>query len=106
LLEMMQQRALLLQEAVDLAVIRYRQGESRYDVVLSLQRDLLDAELQLATNREQRIAVYRRLVDNMTTAEKVARQLYEAKEVSQIDYLRAKAARLQAQIDLEKAMRQ
>jgi len=103
---MMQQRALLLQEAVDLAVIRYRQGESRYDVVLSLQRDLLDAELQLATNREQRIAVYRRLVDNMTTAEKVARQLYEAKEVSQIDYLRAKAARLQAQIDLEKAMRQ
>jgi outer membrane protein TolC len=101
--DLLKRRQTVLQEAVHVAEEAHRQGEIGFVSVLDLRRDLVHAKLQLATNLAHRIALHKELVENMKTLEEATRKSYETGEASHIDYLRSKAARLQAEIDLVRA---
>ena len=101
--DLLKKRQAVLQEAVDVAEQCHRQGEISYVALLNLRRDLVNAKLQLASGPAQRIALYEELVENMKAVEKVMKRLHEAREAAYIDYLKSKAARLQAEIDLVRA---
>ena len=89
--------------AVQVAEQEYRTGRLDFESVLGLRRDLLNAELELAASREERIKLYKQFVEYATAWVETATELYKSGQVTQVDVLRAKAALLQSQIDLERA---
>ncbi|MEX2118860.1 MAG: TolC family protein [Pirellulales bacterium] len=101
--KLLEERKAVLGEAVRAAERGYHAGRLGVDSVLALQRDLLNAELELAAGRKERIELYSQLVENSTALEKAVAALFKSGQASHVDYLKAKAALLQSQIDLERA---
>lgn len=93
----------VLGEAVRLAEQGYRAGRTDIDSVLTLQRELFEAELELAESGEQRLELYWKLVEHSAGMEKVSAERFKTGQATQVDVLKAKAVRLQSQIDLERA---
>jgi outer membrane protein TolC len=100
------ERRTVLQEAVRSAEQAFRAGQSRFDAVIELRRELSHADLELATTAEERIAVRRRLVNEITALEQATEEQYKAGQATRVDCLKSTAARLQAQIDLARARSQ
>ncbi len=100
--ETKERRDVLLQR-VALLEKGYAAGETNLETVLAARDQLLQAELQLITTKEERITIYQKRLDNMCALEKVVKQLFDAKECPQDAMLAATAARLQAEIDLARA---
>ena len=103
--KLQQERVETLQRAVEFALMQYREGVRDYRTVFVLQRNLLDAELDLADTREDQIRV-------LTSQLKIAKgslALTEARfrsgAVSELDVLEAKSARLCVEIKLLKLRR-
>jgi len=68
--------------------------------VIRAQGDLLDAELQLAKNREDRIRILAERLKAARELETVTKHRHQAAAVSLDSWLTAKAERLQAEVDL------
>ena len=100
---LLSERKALLGQAVDLAKQAYRAGQTDFNSVLDLEQELLQAELELAETREQRLELYRQRVENATALEKVAAKQFKTGRATQLEVLKAKSALLQSQIDLERA---
>jgi uncharacterized protein (TIGR03067 family) len=101
--KLLQERQEVLKEVVDVALADFKMARIDYTNVLEAQRELIQAQLEQATTREQKIALYKQLVQNLEKVEEVADARRQAGEGSQLDRLKARAARLQAQIDLVRA---
>lgn len=101
--KLLEERKALLRQAVGVAVEEHRAGRIDLDSVLTLRRDLLNAELELAASREERIELYGKLVEHARAWENTTAELYKSGGATQVDVLKAKAARLRSQIDLERA---
>jgi hypothetical protein len=89
-----------LRRLLEVVTVRHRAGQGTVDNVIRAQAGLLDAELQLARTKEERIRMHEERVKNARGLENVLEHQYTAAHVSIDQWLTAKAARLQAEIDL------
>ena len=79
---------------------QFRHGIGTHDAVIRASNQLLDAELELAQTREERIGIHKQRVRNLKELEEYARQRQRAAQVSVDKVLEARAARLGAEIEL------
>lgn len=105
--DLMNEREQVLQKLVDVAKAQYEQGNASLDSVISAERELLDAKLDSATTRGERIAIRESQLKLAQLRERKVAKLVEFADGSPRDLMTAKANRLTAQIQLlrEKATR-
>ena len=89
-----------MKELVEIERARYLSGSDRLDDLVQARVGLAEAELQLATDARQRIAVLEELVTTTASAEKDSRERMKVGTGRIDDYVRSKAARIQAEIRL------
>jgi outer membrane protein TolC len=98
--ELQKERRDILREAVDQAERGYRAGVVQYSSVSRIKLNWLSAELDAAPDRAARVAVRKRIVLQLRHVEETTVELVNAGQAQSIDLLEAKAARLQAEIEL------
>ena len=103
---LLRERRAVLQEAARIAEEVFQAGRIPLASVIESQRELARADLDLAATSQERIAIYRRLVEQSTALEKATESQYKAAQATQLDMLKSTAARLQAQIELARAQSQ
>ncbi len=81
---------------------RFRNGQATLASAMQTCQRQFDAALEFASTKEERVASYESLVENLRQLEKDAEAIHEAKAGSVDDVLEAKAARLKAEIGLLK----
>lgn len=96
---MIQRRDVLKQRATTLDTM-YQAGRLKLDSVLRGRDQLLEAELHLAENTEQRQAIYEQRVENMRKLEETIQARFDNGDAQYEASLAATAARLQAEINL------
>ncbi len=93
-------RVVVLRELTNLSFAGYRHGEYSLDQVLEAQHDLTEAELEMAETPDQRIALLESQMKIAKRTLEAAEQLRRAREASQCDTLRARAALMGVEIKL------
>lgn len=97
---LMAERRDALQKIVEVFKSKYDRGMVKIDTVYRAQNDLLNAELDLATTKGDRVAIMKKQLENFQSMESRARDLQkigaQGGEVEVV--LTATAARLQAEI--------
>lgn len=81
-------------------------SQSTSEALVAAQADLINAEIEMATNDNERIAAIQRKVENAKQLEAIAEQRKHGGRGSEADILMAKAARLGAEIELQRAQEQ
>jgi outer membrane protein TolC len=94
------ERRNVLKEVNDIQRKGYERGELQLPDLLLTNRDLLEAELELADDKSQRIAICERLVKTFEDIEAISQRRQASGEITIIDVLSTKAARLKAQAQL------
>ncbi len=99
---LLKERRDTLRELVRLTEARYRSGRATLDFVIRASNQLLEAELDQAKTKAERIAIYDKLIANLRELEKIleARQKVGAPGGDMADLLDARTARLKAEIQL------
>lgn len=101
---LLEERRDTLQHLVKVNQLRFESGRlDGADDVIRASNLLLEAELDLAASRDERTALHQQLVDNMRKLEAIAEARVRTGQAGTEDHLEAKAARLLAQIQLERA---
>ena len=94
------QRRDTLEKRVEVLEYMLAQGKVEATAVFAARDQLLDAELQLAETKEQRLALHRTRIDNMRELEELIKRRHKAGQSPLEAALSTTAARLQAEIDL------
>lgn len=97
---LLSQRRDTLREIVELAEAQYRDGRGQQRDVFRAAESLIDAELDLATDKAERIALRERRLDIMKRMEEHTRARREVAAVNNAEVLAATAERLKAEIEL------
>lgn len=90
----------LLQQALKLTEEGYRSGVVDFSSIPRISINLLNAELDLAPDHAARVIIREQIVERFKTIEKTAAQRVETAIADTTELLEAKAARLQAEIEL------
>jgi outer membrane protein TolC len=98
--KLLMERRNVLKEVNDIQRRGYERGELQLPDLLLTNRDLLEAELELADDKSQRIAICERLVKTFEDIEAISQRRQASGEVTIMDTLNSKAARLKAQARL------
>ena len=101
--ELLTKRRDTLKTRVDVLEQMHADGRLPLTTVVAGRDQLLDAELQLAKTKEQRLLLYQKRIENMRALEDTIKRRYENGRSSLESALSATAARLQAEIDLLRA---
>ena len=97
---LLNERREVLRKLVDAAEQRYRAGAATLEAAIRASNQLLEAELELADTKAERIAVHEKLVGNLQRLEQVAEARRAAAAAALEEVLEAKAARLKGEITL------
>ncbi len=97
---LMEERRDALQKAVNILNGYFQTGTVTLEVVVSAMTKSADAELELAKNKDERIAIYRKQVEFCRNVEKLCQARFDAGTVTEVDVLQAKAERLKVEIQL------
>ena len=100
--QLQQERVKTLDQQLQLLLERVKDGRSPLSETLDAVRELAEAELQLADTREARIAAVEKMFKQLTSIESQLVKLQEAGIQTNSGVLHARAARLKAEIELEK----
>jgi hypothetical protein len=100
--ELQKQRLVVLQTMADVMDALFRQARVDADRLYKGKQLLLTAEVELAENDADRVKLYEKFVDMMKKYEELAAVRKQAAEGTELDILKAKAIRLEAEIALEK----
>jgi len=100
LLKLRQERRDTLRRALEIITKQFETGSAPYEELLARTDQLCDAELDLAVDRSQRIAVREKKLANLRAGEALLGQRLAAGRITEPVLLTAKAARLKAEIDL------
>jgi RNA polymerase sigma factor (sigma-70 family) len=100
--QLQRERVKALEEQLQLLLERVKDGRSSLSDTLEVVRELAEAELDVADTREARIAAVEKMHKQLTTIEAQLIQLQETGLQTKSGVLQAKAARLKAEIELEK----
>ena len=98
LTELLQERRAVLKALVEVQVQAYRIGKLGFEPIVQAHKELLAAELELASDRAERVELIQKFVHLAADFEKLAAEKLRAGEATQADVLRAQALRLEAQV--------
>lgn len=98
--DLLKQRRDTLQQLVKVVKEQYHQGTSDYAAVAKSTDQLIDAELELADNHQERIALLKRRVDLMESLEALTEGQFLSGQRAPSEPLQARAAVLEAKIEL------
>ena len=101
--ELLKERLDTLRELVKVTEAGYRTGKVSFDRLHEARRALLRVELEMCDSDKARIAVLEKTVVLAKEFEKTARARFETGNATQSDVLLGRAARLEAEIALERA---
>ena len=96
------ERVVVLQQAVELALEQYRAGTLDFRSLHAMQSDLLDAQLDMAKTRDERIRVLRSQLKAAKESLAVSEMRFENGETSKLEIYQAKSAALRIEIQLLK----
>ncbi len=96
------QRVEILQRLVDAKQVRYEQGIGTQEELLRASNDLLHAELDLAQEPAERIAIRRRQLELFQHLEAMMEARVETATAAHTDLLVIQAERIQVEIDFIK----
>ncbi|HZY83634.1 MAG TPA: sigma factor-like helix-turn-helix DNA-binding protein [Gemmataceae bacterium] len=82
---------------------QFEAGRGLQAPLLAVCRELLKAELELATKPEERVAAHERYFNAMRKFEQFVKEGYEAGRIMVTDHFQIQAARLEAEIGLRRA---
>ena len=100
--KLQQERVEVLHQAAQVALAFYREGARDFRTVYSAQQDLLEAKLDMAETREERMAV---LTSQLKTANgllAVAEEMFQAGKITVLDVHQARSKNLSIEIRLLK----
>jgi outer membrane protein TolC len=97
---LLKERQEATQKLVDVLVSQYRAGTVDFIRMESAQRQLANAELELAKNRDARIAARQKQAELCRDVEKICQVRFNAGKVGEADVAEARAERLTAEIGL------
>jgi RNA polymerase sigma-70 factor (ECF subfamily) len=100
---LLKERQEVLKKEVLARTQEYEAGRGYLASLLAASRELLKAELELATNREERVAAYERHFDAMRKFDQMVKEGYEAGRIKAADHYEMRSARLEAEIGLLRA---
>lgn len=100
---LLKERLSAARAVVKVADLEYASGKTSFDRVHQATKALLRAELDLSDSDKERIRVLEEAVALAKTNETYAAERYKSGLVTQSDVLMAGVARLEAEIDLERA---
>jgi len=100
--KLLQERYAVLRAAVGLLNQQYGAGQVGILEIRDAIIELLHAEADLFSTNTERIKVYEKLVTILQEQDKPLAEAVNAGRVTQMEFLRARVATLQAEIDLEK----
>ncbi len=103
---LLKQRRDVLREQVKASTHRYRSGEAAIGPILEAMSKLVEAELDLAAGAQERIALRQKQVQIAQDVEELAQARHRVAESAIDEVLGARAARLQAEIDLYREQKQ
>jgi len=89
-----------LRQIADWVESRHRNGNETLENLMQARNELLEAELEVAKTRTERIRIREEQVSNVRLLEDRLSHLRENGEISAAEVLVAKAARLKAEIEL------
>ena len=90
-----------LRQIVNIVESRRSQGDETIDNVIKARNELLDAELDIAKTRAERVRIREEQVKNFRNLENVLTRRHESGgEITNVEVLVAKAVRLEAEIAL------
>jgi hypothetical protein len=90
----------ILQQAVEQAETLFRNARLDDESIRRIKVKLLNAELELAPDRAGRVAIRKREVEQFKAFEEIVAARKQSARAQSTELLEAKAARLQAEIDL------
>jgi hypothetical protein len=93
----------LMREEEQLSLTRYRQGVGTLEELQRVSGATIHADLDLARTRAERIALLQQWVDKTHEYETLVQGRYNSGTTVQTDVLEARAAHLEAEIELERA---
>lgn len=102
--ELQKERLVLLRQVAMTVDKQYKAGGTTLTEVLAAHRDVTVAELELCETAQERTALLRKQVDTAKEIERTADAAAKAGAVPTTHLLKAKAHRLSAEIELEKAI--
>ena len=97
---LLRERRDVLGKYVDVLEKRYAAGAMTPETLFRARDRLFDAELKLVTATEQRVALYRKRLDNMRALEDLVKKQFDIGQCTMESMLLATAERLQADIEL------
>lgn len=100
--ELQTERLTALKDLAEVMHALYRKVRVDADRVYDAQQLLLRAQVELAEDDSDRIKLYEKFVDVMKDYEEIAVTRKQAAQGTQLEVLKAKAIRLEAEIALEK----
>jgi hypothetical protein len=101
--ELQKERIATLKEMADLIAEMAKNARAPHEEVYEARLLVLKAELDAAEKESDRIMLYKKIVDELKEFETFADKRVKFARVSTSSVLKAKARRLEAEIDLERA---
>jgi len=101
--ELKEQRLATLRRLVTVTTEHYKNGEASLEDLCSAKRAKDEAELELCASKNTKIAILERIVQEAKQLEEQSTRLVANKLASESCLLKAKADRLQQEINLEQA---
>lgn len=101
--ELLKERLVTVSEVHGLVLQGYKNGEVSVDQVVHAKAALLNAKLDLAETKGERIKIQEEMVTLAEEWEKIVEQLAAGQQATRIDVLKAKAHLLEARIGWERA---
>ena len=89
-----------LRQLVDSVTAQYKAGRTTLDNVIRARNGLLDAELEIAKTKTERIRIHEERVKNFRDLENAIKRRYTVGKGTYEEMLTAKAARLKSEIEL------
>jgi outer membrane protein TolC len=91
-------------EILDRVAKEYKGGQCGYDQLLQAEKSLLSAKLDLCETKDERVEVYKQMVKAAERGLRAVELLAKAKEVGEVDVLKARVHLIETEIGLERAM--
>jgi hypothetical protein len=98
--KILRERLAVLEEAARLLQQAYAAGQTSLAGTLDANKELFEAQLELARTPAERVQVREQILKNAETLEQAVEKIVQAAEGPRMNLLRARAARLRAQADL------
>jgi hypothetical protein len=98
--KLLKERYEALSQAADLLRTPFREGKVKFDTLAAVQRDALEANLDLYESPTERVAALRKLLDGVTATYEMAKAQFQSGAVNIVVLHQAKAMILAARIAL------